>query len=991
MSGNTSQQTETQRTTKYTTDLTSEDEGVTAVGADEEAEETAVAMGEETSPDVEGPSPEQNENATYEFGALPNTFELAVNAEAWHPSWGPAPLGYTNVVSRTQSTLSANTDMQVGETSDGQPVKQGVRAIKKGNYTNTPDGMGATVGSGWTYDTPDWQLMERELAGDGVELSGSGVARLEAATAEKEAEQERRAQLPGREDVHEHYEPDKGETLNEDSNVMTLWDEADDDTLTDIEGILGETGDEQVEAMSMMDAVEEVREYVMDCAERRARESRAEVANAGITNAMQPNFEFFTNSGNRTLVSYQAGQRAPDHRPFDRDFMRPRPLGGHYPKWGSWSPETEEVEVPAGQETYEGYEDTTTIEVATDPIAPIAYDEVERAREAAQEFLLSRSLLDSVESGVMRLFDRNAEASGLSAEETFYADHSDELDEGAAHPASEQSGAFVAADGSIPHSAASEALGVPSVERIRGAYESALSAERDPIRAFEPAMEELWHGDSTQSLAKVNGDWPGCTVMARVTKAYVPNAPDSQQQILYLEDIAPNVAQPGQIGDEVKLTVWRKSQIETFASVGDVLFISNPKPGEFRGDLTLAATGDTTIDRLVESDGEIRSFRDAWGTLTGDNDGAQRVESDDVAPGVGGTIEDDDVTRLPNKRYRRPGASLRRGPPVEGDMNEPASKPIAQQAPPMGWTHPIPEWADNQFPEDTVGRDTRGDRYSTEHEPSEILDDNSVDISADEFALTLGHLEADLPRVSDEAMDPGADVTVHASPEALGGIDEVVAVVGHHPHAPDGREVRVFSGITLDPSAENTTIRVVEWDTESDEPVDFNSPVTHTYGWEKRMKKQVRATRNRYFDEDMPSPVAMANESIETGTMNNGVEVVDLDAAPSQHPEWQSRLVLRNSEEHFECPVDGCEFTHPTKKASVVAHMGGKAETCEDHAATLEDAKPEESASEDESNSFVTGQSEDGTDIVDMSAGGRVAAYPTPLTASLRQGVCRRA
>lgn len=176
--------------------------------------------------------------------------------------------------------------MQVGETSDGQPVKQGVRAIKKGNYTNTPDGMGATVGSGWTYSTPDWQLMERELAGDGVELSGSGVARLEAATAEKEAEAECRAQIPGREEVHEHYEPDEGETLNEDSTVMTLWDEADDDTLTDIEGILGETGDEQVEAMSMMDAVEEVREYVMDCAERRARESREEVTEAGITNGM---------------------------------------------------------------------------------------------------------------------------------------------------------------------------------------------------------------------------------------------------------------------------------------------------------------------------------------------------------------------------------------------------------------------------------------------------------------------------------------------------------------------------------------------------------------------------------------------------------------------------------------------------------------------------------------------------------------------------------
>jgi hypothetical protein len=970
MSGNTQQQTEEQ-TTKYTTSLTTEDEGVTAVGSEEEQAdqqtEVAVAMGEETTPETESPSPEQNENATYEFGPMPNTFEMAVNATAWHPSWGPAPVGYENIVSRTQSTLSANTDMKVGETADGQPVKQGVRAIKKGNYTNTPDGMGATVGSGWTYHIPDWQLMERELAGDGVELSGSGVARLEAATAEKQAEAERRAQLPGREEVHEHYEPEDGESINEDSNVMTLWDEADEDTLTDIEGILGETGDEQVEAMSMMDAVEEVREYTMECTARRAQQSREEVAEANITNGMQPNFEFFNNSGNRTRVSKQATQRAPDHRPFDRDFMRPRPLGGFYPKWGSWSPETKEVEVPAGKKTYEGYKDTTTIEVAADPVAPIPDDHIEWAREQAEKYLMSRNLLDSIETGVMRLFDRNAEASGLSAEETYYADYSDELEAGEPHPASEDSGAFVARDGSIPHSAESTALGVPSVAHIREAYESALAHERDPIRAFEPAMEELWHGDATQSFAQIDGGWPGCTVMARVTKAYVPNHPDSQQQILYLEDVAPNVAEPGQMGGEVKLTVWRKSQIETMASVGDVLFISNPKPGEFRGDLTLAATGDTTIDRLVESDGPMMTFRDAWGKLTGQNDGKQRIASDDVAPGVGGTIEDDDVTRLPNKRYRRPGASLRRGPPEE-DKNTRMSVPLAEQRPPMGWTHPIPEWAEDVYPEDTVGRDTVGERYSTTQEPSEILDDNSVDISPDDFALTLSHLEADLPRVSDEEIDPGADVTIHASPDDLGGIDEIVGVVGHHPHAPDDHEVRVFSGITLDPNEDNTTIRVVEWDTEKDEPVDFDSPVTHTHGWGKRMKAKVRSLRNRYFDEDMPSPVALANGGISTGATNGGVEVVDLDAAPSNHPEWQSRLVLRNADDDYECPVEGCEFTHPTKRASVVAHMGGKAQTCDDHAATLEEAAPEEGASEEESNSFVTGHTDDGTAIVDLNS-----------------------
>ena len=71
--------------------------------------------------------------------------------------------------------------------------------------------------------------MERGLAGDGVEISSLCVARLETATTEKKAEAERRAQILGREEVHEHYEPDEGETLNEDSDVMTPLDEADDE------------------------------------------------------------------------------------------------------------------------------------------------------------------------------------------------------------------------------------------------------------------------------------------------------------------------------------------------------------------------------------------------------------------------------------------------------------------------------------------------------------------------------------------------------------------------------------------------------------------------------------------------------------------------------------------------------------------------------------------------------------------------------------------
>ena len=963
MSGNTSQQTDA-TSSKYSTSMSSSDEGVTSLSEGQQHDEQPVI---ETAPDEseesEEPSPEDNATATYEFGTLPTTFELAMNPAAWHPSWGPVPQGFENVVARTQ-TLSADTQRQVGETDDGQPVKQGVRAIKKGNYTNTPDGMGATVGSGWTYDTPDWQLMERELAGHGVELSGSGVARLEAATAEQAAEDERRAQLPSQQDVHEHYEP--AASIDEDSNVMTLWDEADDDTLTEVEGILGETGETQQEAMSMVEAHEEVREYTMACAERRARESREAVAEAGITNTTQPNFDFFTNAGNRTLISRQAGQRAPDHRPFHRDFMRARPLGGHYPKWGGWEPETTEMEVGGGE----------TVEVATDPIAPIPDDEVEWAFEQAQQFLLSRSMLDTMESSVMRLFDRNAECAGLSSAETFYADYSEELEAGEPHPASEESAAFVAPDGSIPDTAAATALGVPSVARTREAYEGALAHERDPIRAFEPAMETLWHGDATQSLKQIDADWPGCSVLARVTKSYIPNDPESQQQVLYLEDVTPNVAEPGQVGPEVKLTVWRKSQIETYASVGDVVSISNPKPGEFRGELTLAATGDTSIDRLVESDEALRSHIDAR-SMSGMNDGAQRLDGS-VAPSVGGTIADDeDVTRLPNKRYRPPEATFQRGPP-EQDKNTRLRRPMAERPVPMTTILPIMPWMRerNAVPEtgDTAGRDTRGEAVSRTDEPDQILEDNSVQVSPDVFAITLQRLTSEVgdwgALVGARQFDPrdvGAEVDVYADPDALGGIDEVVGVIEHHPHAPDELEVRVFSGITLDPEAENTAMRVVEWDTEADEPVDFDTPVTHTLAWETRVLKKVRTLRNKQFDASKPHPEALVGDSFTAGQTEDGVDVVDLDAAraqqdsPSDHPEWQSRMIIANDDGSFECPVEGCEFSHPTKKQSVVSHMGGMANDCADHAAMMEAAAPDDSG-------FVVGETEDGVDVVDISA-----------------------
>jgi len=960
MSGNTNANGSQSRTeTKYSTDLSPSDTGVESLSDPETNEVESVSPSRPQSPEQE-PSPEDNATVTYEFGILPPTFTMVLNPQAWHPSWGAVPAGYEAVVSRTQSTLSAPGEDSYGTTDDGQPVARDNFADSRATYAGIAPGLGVEFGSGWQPRwVPDWQVMERQLAETGVDLAGSGGDRLEAAVGEEQIERERRRELPSQDDVYAFYAPD--EPLSEESDVMTLWDEADDEAVTEVESILGETGDTTEDIMSMPEAIEEVRSYTKECAAQRARDCREAVSEMNITNATQPAFDTFDYNGNQTDVSKQAALRAPDHRPFHRDFARQRPLGGFDPKWGSWQPETETVTVGPNQ--------NFEVEVATDPILPISYDHVAHAERGALRDRFGESTLETLEKYVIRVLDRVSEATGVASEETYYTDYSDT--DTMAHPANDSAAVTVAPDGSIVNTTDASAPGVPSVSRVREAYEQALTDTRDPLAAVSSTLERLWHV-GTQSLAEIQPEWPGCSVLAKVTRAYVPNDPSSQQQVLYLEDVSPSATSGTQVGDEAKFTVWQNSYIDTYLAEGDIVSISNPVPGEFNGSLTLAATGKTTITRLVKSDGPIKRAMDARGKLTGQNDGTQRVGDVKPAPEVGGVIsDDDDVTRLPNKRYRRVGATIRRGPP-EDTKHTRVHTPMREQRCPMTWTFPITDWVRKHSPIPEVGETIHTDQVvghavSASSEPSNITETNSARVTRDKFVSVLSRLSADdsyrvvgnRPRDAD---DPGASVEIHTDPVALGGIDSVTAVISPHPDAPQSSEIRVHSGIPLSTDDSPTTIRVVEWDCKTDSQQTLLSPITHTVGWETRLVNKVREVRNSYTNTKGDSKETQGNKTVTT----NGQPI-------------------RETPTGFSCPV--CDHTD-SSIASVRAHMAERAsaangehdsvaQSADEHSAKsgTQSEAPEQSeqsandeASADESTpDFVVDTADDGTDVVDMS------------------------
>ncbi|WP_435180954.1 hypothetical protein [Halorussus sp. AFM4] len=125
----------------------------------------------------------------------------------------------------------------------------------------------------------------------------------------------------------------------------------------------------------------------------------------------------------------------------------------------------------------------------------------------------------------------------------------------------------------------------------------------------------------------------GVTVQGEVTTLWEP-ASVNQQQVGIIED---------EHGGTVKFTVWENSMQTTVLHEGDTVRVTGAKVGWYNGRATLAADSETDIQILEQGDGPA-PLHGLHYQVSFDTDGASGSIDEE---------KDEEVTRLPNKRYRR--------------------------------------------------------------------------------------------------------------------------------------------------------------------------------------------------------------------------------------------------------------------------------------------------------------------------------------------------
>lgn len=160
-----------------------------------------------------------------------------------------------------------------------------------------------------------------------------------------------------------------------------------------------------------------------------------------------------------------------------------------------------------------------------------------------------------------------------------------------------------AANDESPDAVASR-LDVPisvSPRRVRRVVQRLYRETGDRLSTLLAANRELFHTGS-QALDEIAPDWWGATALVEVEQLI--HAPHPRiQQVAQVSDIAPHIDETSTGSEHAKLTIWRRSGLDTHLSEGDIILASNVKPGQYRRQLTLAATSDTTITHLARGDG----------------------------------------------------------------------------------------------------------------------------------------------------------------------------------------------------------------------------------------------------------------------------------------------------------------------------------------------------------------------------------------------------
>lgn len=81
----------------------------------------------------------------------------------------------------------------------------------------------------------------------------------------------------------------------------------------------------------------------------------------------------------------------------------------------------------------------------------------------------------------------------------------------------------------------------------------------------------------------------------------------SIDQAVYVSDVSPRVDGASTGSEFAKLTIWRRSNLDITLVEADIVLASNVKPGQYRRQLTLAATSDSSLVRVHRGDGSAVS------------------------------------------------------------------------------------------------------------------------------------------------------------------------------------------------------------------------------------------------------------------------------------------------------------------------------------------------------------------------------------------------
>ena len=216
------------------------------------------------------------------------------------------------------------------------------------------------------------------------------------------------------------------------------------------------------------------------------------------------------------------------------------------------------------------------------------------------------------------------------------------------------------ADDDVPSEPPLKPTGVEvTPQRVRILVARLYRRYGDKLSTIIAANKALYH-NGTQSLVDIQPFWSAASACVRVERLI--DAPhNSIDQVAHVSDVAPSVDKTSTGSEYAKVTIWERSNLETTLVEGDIIVASNVKPGQYRQQLTLAATSDSQLIRIRRVDRTDSASNGDGVTTASNGDGAATPSDGDATPGQ--TSQDlstcspginSNGTMIPLPRYRQP-------------------------------------------------------------------------------------------------------------------------------------------------------------------------------------------------------------------------------------------------------------------------------------------------------------------------------------------------